>query len=85
MVPPSPWLPLPLQERLAALGGPQEAVLTRAEQLEGLLKEKQGQLSAAAKQVKRGLCEDWWWSRWVERLRGQAAGAQRGIAASDAF
>ena len=45
------WL-LPLQMKLAALQGPQESLYSRAQQLERLLKEKQAQLSAAAKQAR---------------------------------
>ena len=43
-----------LQEKLAALAGPQEEAYVRAQQLERALKEKAGQLSTAAKQVGGG-------------------------------
>ena len=48
------WVAAPspaAQEKLAALSGPQDDLYRRAQQLEQALKEKQAQLSAAAKQV----------------------------------
>ena len=42
-----------LQEKLAALAGPQEEVYVRAQHLERALKEKAGQLSTAVKKVQK--------------------------------
>lgn len=42
-----------MQAKLATLQGPQEGLFVRAQQAERLLKDKQAQLSAAAKQASR--------------------------------
>ncbi|KAL4451532.1 hypothetical protein ABPG75_007194 [Micractinium tetrahymenae] len=66
---------LQLQDKLAALSGPQEELFTRSQQLERLLKEKQTQLSAAAKQAAGVLAgkEEARQAMLAERLRREAA------------
>lgn len=71
---------LQLQDKMAGMGAPQEDLYTRVQQLEGIVKEKQNQLTAAAKRAAEALAgkEEAKQATRAERLAREAAERRAG-------
>lgn len=68
-----------LQDKMAALSGPQDQLFSQVQQLERVLKDKQAQLSAAAKQVGRcGRVTVVWWAGGARAQAGMEAPCRAG-------